>query len=68
MSTLAHYTTQASSYDRLLVGKRLTDRRITALKKQGYFGTGIIAQVQKEKTKKKRELLTFKKMLMEFGK
>lgn len=38
MSQKAKYVTQASTYDRLLIGKRLTDRRITQLQNKGHFG------------------------------
>jgi len=68
MNPSHHYVTQSSAYDRLLTGKVLTDRRITQLKKKGWFGNGILSQQRVEKVKRKREKSTFLKSLMEFGK
>ncbi len=57
MNPAAHYKVQTSAYDRLLIGKPLSDRRITALQKLGYFGTGFLSVQRKEKAKRqKREL------------
>lgn len=64
-----HYVTQAASYDRLLVGKVLTNRRITALKKKGWFGSGNLSLERLERTKKKnkRPASAFKELMKGFG-
>lgn len=72
MNPSHHYTTQSSSYERLQVGKKLTDRRITKLKKQGWFGSGILSLERIERAKKKnktaRAISNFKKLMEGFGK
>jgi hypothetical protein len=59
MSPSVRYTTQSSAYDRLLIGRPLTDRIIAKRMKQGYFG-GVKSDERKElqmKSKKqKREV------------
>lgn len=57
MDVSANYVTQTSTYSRLIVGKPLTDRRITALKKKGWFGSGILSLQRKEKVAKTKKRL-----------
>lgn len=71
MNPSHHYVTQSASYDRLLVGKKLTNRRITALKKKGWFGNGILSLERLENAKKKnkpRSSSAFKELMKGFGK
>ena len=68
MNPSDHYVTQSSAYDRLCIGKRLTDRRIAQLKKKGWYGNGILQQARKEKVAKKRAKTNMLKMLMDFAK
>lgn len=67
MNPSHHYVTQSATYDRLLIGKKLTDRRITALKKKGWFGTGILSQERKEKIRRKRVKSNFTALMKGFG-
>lgn len=71
------YTTQAAKYDRLLVGKELTDKRIEYYHEMGYYGKGELAgqrkkMVEKQRVKdkkgKKREMTKsqFKSLMKEF--
>lgn len=53
MDPKVHYTTQSSAYDRLLVGKRLTNRIIANRMREGYYEKGGILFAMKEKTKEK---------------
>lgn len=55
MSPSARYTTQSSAYDKLLVGKPLTDRTIARRKKQWYFNNGELDLQRKEKVKKSKQ-------------
>jgi RNA binding exosome subunit len=54
----AHYTTQASVYERLAVGvgRRLTNRKIAEYQRRGYYGnSGILALAKQQTAKKKRK-------------
>ena len=66
MSESARYVTQSSFYDRMQVGKVLSDRRINALRKKGWYGTGILAVDRHEKIAKKRKVRTRLINLAEF--
>jgi hypothetical protein len=67
MSPSANYKTQSSAYDRLLVGRRLTDRIIARRKKQGFYGNEGILFKSKEKTKRKhRSRRTIDDLLADF--
>lgn len=69
MNPADHYTTQSSTYDRLLVGKVLTDRRITKLKKKGWFGNGNLSleRIERAKKRHKRPASAFKELMKGFG-
>jgi molybdopterin-guanine dinucleotide biosynthesis protein A len=63
MSLSARYTTQASAYDRLVIGRPLSDRRIARLQKQGYYNKGIVAQRKEQREKKLRKRNVLKDLL-----
>jgi len=63
MSPSARYTTQSSAYDRLIIGRPLSDRRISALQKKGYYDKGIIAQRKEQRAKKTRRKNVLKDLL-----
>lgn len=66
MNPSANYTTQSSAYDRLLIGRRLTDRIIAKRKKQGYYGGDGILFQSKQKAKRKRHRSTVDSLLKDF--
>ena len=65
MSPSVHYTTQSSAYDRLLIGRPLTDRIIAKRMKQGYFG-GVKTEERKARQKKKQRRNLLKGLLADF--
>lgn len=65
MNPAARYTTQSASYDRLLVGKPLSDRRIAFYQRQGRYGEQSPAARRAKKEKRKHDTLA--KLLKSFG-
>lgn len=47
MDIAAHYKLQTSFYQRMQVGRPLSDRRIEEYRRQGYYGNGILALAEK---------------------
>lgn len=60
------YVTQQSCYDRLLVGKTLTNRRIARLQKKGWYGNGGLLEQSKDKARKKARRLTLSQIMKGF--
>lgn len=50
------YVVQTSAYTRLLMGRPLSDRRISQLKKKGWYGQGVLALRRKEQVKKTKKV------------
>jgi hypothetical protein len=67
MDPADRYVTQSSAYDRLLFGPVLTDRRITALKKKGYYSSGLVLPAEGRVARKSRQRLSVDQLLQRYN-
>ena len=65
MNLSARYTTQSSVFDRLLVGASLTDRRISKLQAEGFYGKEAQALRLEQRRQKQQRKKRIKSNLLE---